>query len=172
LEHFPAESRHNTIDERKATVPTIAETTEYVEMLFKGVTDKGGKPYAEHCKRVMTLLPDWANEDMRHAALLHDVLEDTDVTAGLLAERGYSERVIRMVQMLSRPDDIPYLEWIARLKATGDAEVIAVKLADNKDNSDPERVALLPEPERTNARRYQRAREILTEQEPKCHATN
>jgi (p)ppGpp synthase/HD superfamily hydrolase len=149
------------LTKKERQVPTITETTEYVEMLFSGITDKGGKPYAEHCKRVMALLPDWANEHMRHAALLHDVLEDTDVTTESLAERGYSEKVIRMVQMLSRPDGVTYMDWIASMKATGDAEVIAVKLADNMDNSDPTRIAELPEHERSIARRYQKAREIL-----------
>ncbi len=99
---------------------------------------------------------------MRYIALLHDVLEDTDVTAGMLLERGYSERVVRIVQMLSRPVGITYMDWIARLKATGDDEVIAIKLADNADNFDPSRIACLPETERGIARRYEQARAILT----------
>jgi (p)ppGpp synthase/HD superfamily hydrolase len=142
-------------------MPTISETEAYIEMLFRGVTDKGGQPYADHCKRVMALLPDYATDEMRHAALMHDVLEDTDVTAGMLLERGYSERVVQMVQMLSRPTGITYMDWIARLKATGDAEVIAIKLADNADNSNPERIAVLPVSEQGIVRRYERARSIL-----------
>ncbi len=60
--------------------PTLDETRAFVAKLFAGNVDKGGKPYAEHCFRVEARLPPSATEDERHAALLHDVIEDTDVT--------------------------------------------------------------------------------------------
>ena len=147
--------------------PTIASTMAFIDRLFHGVTDKGGRPYAGHCFRVMERLPAAASLDEKLAALLHDVIEDTPTTADDLRRMGYSERAIWLVEKLSRPPAsagprLSYIDWIRSIAATSDAGLIAIKLADNADNSDPERIAALPESERSIIRRYERAREILT----------
>jgi (p)ppGpp synthase/HD superfamily hydrolase len=141
--------------------PTIEQTIALVEKLFDGVTDKGGKPYAGHCIRVMNYLPDTATEDERHAALLHDVIEDTEWTSLDLMCCGYSVRTVELVKALSRPDGSTYMDWIRQIAASGDAGLIAIKLADNADNSDPGRIAQLPPDQRDIASRYERARKIL-----------
>ena len=146
------------------TMPTIDETIALIERLFDGVTDKGGAPYAGHCLRVMAGLPATATEDERHAALLHDALEDTPLEVGDLEWRGYSKRTIDLVIMLSRPKGPgrpSYMDWIRQIAATGDSGLIAIKLADNADNSDPARIAQLPPEQQSIADRYARARKIL-----------
>jgi hypothetical protein len=45
--------------------------------------------------------------------------------------------------------------------ATGDIVLIIAKLADNRDNSTPERIADLPEERRSLINRYRTARRIL-----------
>lgn len=141
--------------------PTIAETKTYVRELFAGVTDKGGKPYHEHCERVMKFLPSSATDDERHAALLHDVIEDTPTTADDLRRMGYSERTVWLVERLTRPVPGIYVDYIRSISASGDEGLIRIKMADNADNSDPARIAVLPPEQRDIVKRYARARRIL-----------
>ena len=140
----------------------IDSAKELAGRLFRGVVDKGGKPYVDHCLRVEARLPAWVTDDARCAAVLHDVIEDTPITREELLGLGFSERAVWIVDKLSRkPEDGSYMEWIRSIAATGDAELIAIKLSDNLDNSDPARIAALPPEQRDISKRYERARRIL-----------
>lgn len=147
---------------REVRAPQVEAARKLMRELFDGITDKGGKPYAEHCERVEAALPAWVSDDARCAALLHDVVEDCGVTGGDLRRMGFSDRSVWLVLMLSRMSkEITYLDWIKSIASTGDAELIAIKLSDNLDNSDPARIAALPTEQRGIVRRYERARRIL-----------
>jgi (p)ppGpp synthase/HD superfamily hydrolase len=132
--------------------------------LHFGQVDKAGKPYVEHLSRVaanlIRLWPD-APRDQVEAAWLHDSLEDTQATEASLATSGVSSETIRIVRAVTRPHGGEYLAWIADLAATRDQPVIRVKLADNLDNSDPARVALLSDGADRVAKRYAPARRLL-----------
>ncbi len=97
-----------------------------------GQTDKQGVPYIEHPRRVAAALTD---PRLKIAALLHDTLEDTDTTAQELIDAGISEECVRMVQLLTRPADMTYMDYIRRLRDNPD--VIPVKMADLHDNLRP-----------------------------------
>lgn len=151
-------------------MPTIGETIEYIKQCHDGQTTKGGEPYWTHPVAVMELLPSDATDDERHAALLHDVIEDCSVTAADLLARGYSERTVVLVQGLSRPDGVgrqSYMDWIRSIAASGDTGLIRIKLADNVHNSQPERIAKLAEGERGIVRRYERSMRVLRASLPK-----
>ena len=68
---------------------------------------------------------------------------------------------LAIIQAVTRPPRVPYLDWIADLAREGSLWAIRVKLADNEDNSDPARVAALPGGEAMVRTRYTPAREIL-----------
>lgn len=141
---------------------TLNRAKELAARLFNGVVDKGGKPYIDHCLRVETRLPAWVSDDARCAAVLHDVIEDTPMTREDLLASGFSQRSVWLVDKLSRKhEDGSYIEWIRSIAATGDAELIAIKLSDNLDNSDPARIEALPPQQRDIVKRYERARRIL-----------
>lgn len=97
------------------------------------------------------------------AALLHDVLEDTQYTESDLRALGYTEEVIDTVKLLTRDksDGKTYIEWVQSIADSGNVRAIRIKLADNEDNSDPKRIAQLPESERSIVKRYQRSMKIL-----------
>jgi (p)ppGpp synthase/HD superfamily hydrolase len=103
-----------------------------------GQTDKAGRPYIEHPLRVMGRLD---GEQERMAAVLHDVLEDTAVTADDLRSAGCPEAVLVAVQALTKRPG----ESLARSmeRAAADSIARAVKRADIADNSDSQRLALL-----------------------------
>jgi (p)ppGpp synthase/HD superfamily hydrolase len=101
-------------------------------------------------------------EDGEHATLLHDSIEDGYATREGLMSRGYIERVILIVLGLTRiPSKETYRDKMLATAATGDIVLIIAKLADNRDNSTPERIADLPEERRSLINRYRTARRIL-----------
>jgi (p)ppGpp synthase/HD superfamily hydrolase len=105
-----------------------------------------------------------APEDYKLAALLHDVIEDTKYDAADLRAMGYSERVVDAVLHLTKVEKIPYLDNIERIAASGNKIAIAVKIADNEDNLDPERIVRLPANARVLSQqiaKYQASLEIL-----------
>jgi (p)ppGpp synthase/HD superfamily hydrolase len=145
---------------------TIDDTKAFIEKAHAGQTDKSGAPYWHHPVAVMEILqgmhPD-ATEDELHAALLHDVIEDTEVTAVDLIVAGYSERTVDLVVGLSRPTGPrpTYMDWIRSIAASGDHDLIRIKLADNIHNSHPDRIAQLPAEQRGIVVRYKRSMSIL-----------
>ena len=149
-----------------AAHPTIEETAALAGSLHAGQTDKSGAPYIGHLARVsrhlVRLFPG-ASAAERHAAWLHDALEDTPTTADDLARLGYDPAVIAIVAAVTRtPGTDTYQQRIEALAGSGFVSAMRVKLADLTDNSDPARLALLPEDRaRPLARRYERAKATL-----------
>lgn len=146
---------------KEISMPSIEDTIAFIQKAHEGQVDKSGVPYWKHPLSVMRRLPAEASDDERHAALLHDVLEDTAYTAEDLRASGYNEAVIATVLLLSRPPGLTYVEWIRTIAASGNTAAIRIKIADNEDNSDPARIASLPLNEQGIVRRYERSLAIL-----------
>lgn len=79
---------------------------------FRGVCDKSGEPYILHCMSV-TLAQ--SNNAARQVAILHDVVEDTDVTLAELAKRGFSQDVIDGVDAMTHRADESYQAYVLRI---------------------------------------------------------
>jgi hypothetical protein len=150
------------------TTPWYANTLSIAMRFHAGQTDKAGRPYWTHLDRVARNVAErWpdATKTEIHAALLHDVIEDTNATPNSLRALRVPDDVIRIVQMLSRddvthfPKGLTYLEWIQAIADSGDVSAIRVKLADNADNDDPAR--LHPRHAEMSATKYAPARAIL-----------
>nr|WP_020108660.1 hypothetical protein [Nocardia sp. 348MFTsu5.1] len=77
------------------------------------------------------------------AALLHDVIEDSEFTASDLVDRGIPATVVAAVELLTRHKDVPDTDYYAAI--VNDPVALAVKLADLADNTDPARLGLLDE---------------------------
>lgn len=125
----------------------------------KDQMDKSGVPYVFHPWHVAEQM---VTEESCCAALLHDVIEDTDVTADDLLKAGISEEVVKAVEMLTHDDDEPYLEYVERIK--NDPIARAVKLADLTHNSDTTRFNRpMNDKDRARLEKYKKAKTILTE---------
>jgi len=113
--------------------------------------DKGGIPYAMHPLKVMHYLK---SDDMELMAMavLHDVVEDTDVTFADLRELGMSERVIVGVKALTKMPGQTPSEYLAGIKANPDA--VKVKLADLRHNMDARRLKGVTEKDRARLDKY------------------
>lgn len=132
--------------------------------LHAGQVDKAAKPYIEHLARVADILrmryPDATPAELE-AAWLHDALEDTSATAASLLAAGISEKAVEIIRQLTKPHGAVYLDWIVSLVRTGNVSAIRVKLADNEDNQNPDRVAMVPGADRMVETRYAPARALL-----------
>lgn len=143
-------------------IPTVAETMSFILRAHAGHVDKAGRPYSLHPISVMHRLGDTASDDEKLVALLHDVIEDTPYKETDLLAMGYPAHVVEAVKLLSRPKhQPPYMNWIRSIAESGNRLAIRAKIADAEDNSDPNRVALLPPAERGGAARYVEAANIL-----------
>lgn len=129
-----------------------------------GVTDKAGRPYIEHPRRVAARLPE-DDHELRAAALLHDVLEDTAMTGDDLRARGIPDEVVEIVEALSKRPGEDYAAAVRRAGVHPRARL--VKSADVADNSDPDRLAELdPDEAARLSDKYALARRVLTETAP------
>lgn len=126
-------------------MPTIDETIEFIKQAHTGQTDKAGNPYYLHPVAVMGNLPAGVSEDVKHAALLHDVIEDTHFTRADLEARGYSKETLDIVELVTNSDpDLPYPAKIRKIIHSGNEGAILVKWADMTENTNPDRLAELP----------------------------
>jgi (p)ppGpp synthase/HD superfamily hydrolase len=102
----------------------------------RGMVDKGGAPYILHPLRLMMKM-DSASAMM--AAVLHDVVEDSDCNLARLRELGFGEDVVTAVDSLTRRENESYEEFIERAGRNPIGR--QVKLADLEDNMDIRRIA-------------------------------
>lgn len=146
--------------------PTLEETIEFIKVAHKNqVRKSSGKPYWIHPYEVMRKLP-MPTESEKHAALLHDVLEDTSYTEYHLYDMGYSPKVIELVKWVTNPNEnFSYGEKIKNLVNNAPVGSIKIKWADTTHN-----VSDIPELEKSNPQRaeklknkYKDTLDLLTE---------
>ena len=114
-----------------------------------GQLDKGGLPYVFHPWHLAEQMDD---EISTIAALLHDVVEDTDWTLEQLEAEGFPPESMEALGLLTHPEGQPYMEYVAGLRHNSVA--VKVKLADLRHNSDFTRLSAVTAGQR--ARREQK----------------
>ncbi len=128
-----------------------------------GQLDRNDAPYVFHPFHLAEQMTD---EITCAAALLHDVVEDTDITLDDLAKE-YPAEVVELVRLLTHDEDVDYFDYVRALKHNPQA--VQIKLADLAHNSDESRLTI---PELTTAEqraqwqeKYAKARRILLDEE-------
>ena len=117
----------------------------------RGQLDKGGKPYIFHPLYVASHV-DGINEKI--VALLHDVVEDTDVTLDDLRNEGFSEEIICAINVLTKTDD-DYDNYLKKVKSNEMAR--KVKIEDIKHNMDGTRLKSITEKDKSRIEKYKKA---------------
>ena len=139
-------------------MPNVEDAIKLALEKHHGQTDKAGEPYILHPLRVMAQMQTEAEQIV---AVLHDVVEDSDVTLDDLRKQGYSEEIVTAIDHLSRRKTETYDEFIQRIKPN--ALAVRVKLGDLRDNMDLRRNATLDENALERFQRYRKAWFELTE---------
>jgi (p)ppGpp synthase/HD superfamily hydrolase len=129
---------------------------------FETEVDKGENPYMLHCLFVMNNV-DQKDSELMQAAVMHDVIEDTDYTLDDLREFGFSERTIAAVDGVTRRKIGSTLEayddFIIRCSENEDS--VKIKLADLRHNSDITRLKGLREKDFERLKKYIKAYDFL-----------
>lgn len=115
----------------------IFKALELVSRLFIDDVDKGGYPYLEH---LISVYRNVSSENQKIVALLHDTIEDKNVTKEDLIELGFPKKIVDDVAMLSRSKKIEYSKYIDKLVENGSYDALVVKLADLTNNMNLSRI--------------------------------
>ena len=122
-----------------------------------GQVDKAGLPYVFH---PFHLAEQMDTEHEVCAALLHDVMEDTDTTADDLVAAGIPREYVATCLKLRHDPGVPYTDYVAALK--DDPVARRVKIADLTHNSDLTRLDHEPtEADLQRLEKYQAALRLL-----------
>ncbi len=97
----------------------------------KEQTDKSGMPYIFHSFHLAEQMDD---ENSTVVALLHDVVEDTEITFDDLETMGFDQDIIPVLKLLTHDSNVDYMDYVNQIKTNSIAK--KVKLADLKHNSD------------------------------------
>ena len=134
-------------------------TNKAIKIAFEahaGQLDRSGLPYVLHPLHVAEQMKD---EDTCVVALLHDGIEDTDMTLEDLRTYGFTEAQLEGVRLMTRLEDEDYFDYVRNLKDNPIAR--AVKIEDLKHNSDKARISVMTEDDQKRLEKYKKALEIL-----------
>ena len=123
----------------------------------EGQLDKAGVDYIEHPIYVASQVD---TEEEKAVALLHDVIEDSSVTAEELLNAGLPETVVTAIQILSKKKGQDYQTYLENVKSNPLARVI--KLADLKHNSDLSRLSSVTDKDLERFEKYKKAIDYLS----------
>ena len=121
-----------------------------------GQVDKAGEDYFNHPKRVAD---NFYEDDKVIVALLHDVIEDTDITLENLKKEGFSDEVLAALDAITKREGESYDQFIERVKENHIA--LKVKMADLRDNMDILRLPELTDKDLQRIAKYHKAYKYL-----------
>lgn len=140
LVHLP----ESTLAERRL----IERAYSFAEHAHDGQHRKSGEPFFIHCEAVATILAEMKLDAATiAAALMHDVVEDTEVTLAQI-EEGFSEEIARMVDGVTKMEKMPSTmisrnghgdpeaEYLRKTihSINNDVRIILIKLVDRLHN--------------------------------------
>ena len=97
----------------------------------QGQRDKIGCAYFQHPMRVAMRC---STDDEKIVAVLHDTIEDTDVTPEYLLSEGFPQYIVDAILSVTKRDGESYEDFVARAKKNPIGRV--VKIHDLEDNLD------------------------------------
>ena len=97
----------------------------------EGQKDMVGNPAILHVLAVGLM---GRTDQEKKAGLLHDVVEDTDITIGGLRAEGVEEDVLEAVDLLTHRSGVSYEDYVKRIVLSGNETAIRVKLNDLHHN--------------------------------------
>ena len=122
----------------------------------KGQVDKTGMPYVFHPFHLAEQMDD---ELSTVCALLHDVVEDTDITIEMLGQMQFPQEVLDVLRLLTHDKAVPYMDYVRKIRTNPTAK--KVKIADLMHNSDLTRLDIVDEAAKRRTQKYQEALRLL-----------
>ena len=141
---------HNNLKEYINKAETIAREA------HAGQVDKAGEDYFNHPKRVAD---NFYEDNDIIVALLHDVIEDTNITLEHVKKEGFNDDVLAALDAITKRESESYDQFIDRVKENPIA--LKVKMADLRDNMDILRLPELTEKDLLRITKYHKAYRYL-----------
>ena len=138
----------------------LNKAIEIAAKAHNGQVDKGGNPYILHPLRVMFNFCESESEAVKICAVLHDVVEDTDVTFTDLQVEGFSEEILTALDCLTKRSGENYDDFISRILTNEIA--CKVKYGDLADNIDLTRIPDPTEKDKERVKKYRKAADRIT----------
>lgn len=133
------------------TKEMLANAIEIAATAHNGQYDKGGNPYILHPLKVMHYLKT-EDAELQAIAVLHDVVEDCNITYQDLVDAGMSERIIEGVKVLTKQCGQSQEEYLSGVLKNKDA--MLVKMQDLRHNSDIRRLKGVTEKDIKRTQKY------------------
>lgn len=131
---------------------TLEKAIEIAAAAHSGQLDKGGSPYILHPLKVMFRV---SSEEERITAVLHDVIEDTEVSLTDLEDEGFSPSILEALDALTKRNNESRMD--AAKRAAKNPLALSVKLADNAENRD---ISRLKNPDDKDFQRLEEYRKV------------
>ncbi len=129
----------------------LNKAIEIAELAHDGQIDKANKPYISHPLRVMNAVE---TVEEKIVAVLHDAVEDTDLTLEDLRVAGFSDVIIEAIDAITKREGEKLNDYLRRVM---DNEIaLRVKIADMTDNMDISRISNPTEKDRERIRIYKK----------------
>lgn len=134
----------------------LEKALEIAKKAHEGQVDVGGAEYINH---PIEVAKHCEGKDAKIVALLHDVIEDSDVSLEDLKAHGFKDEIINALEIISNRSGISYDEYIQSIKDNDLAR--EVKIQDLIHNSDLSRLRVVRDKDRNRVKRYNDALEFL-----------
>lgn len=140
--------------------PRVRKAFEIAKKAHAGQVDKAGVAYIMHPVTVASNCGD--DDSAIITALLHDIVEDTDMTfEELQVTIPLTDDELQALKLLTHDENTSYLEYVERIKTNELAR--RVKIADLQHNSDLSRIpaAQISQKDLSRVEKYRQALKIL-----------
>ena len=142
---------------------TLDNAIELATNVHLGQLDKAGRPYIEHPLFVMNMI---RGDKDKMTGVLHDVVEDSQITFDSLRNIGCPGPVIETLQLLTHDEqfdgsDEAYMRYIKTIADSGNQTAIDVKWADLTNNQDLSRIPNPTDKDFARLERYKNAKIVL-----------
>lgn len=130
--------KYFTLDEfmKLKNIDMYSKAEIIVNRIFKDIKDKGNNPYLEHLYYVSNNLDDL---NMKIVGLLHDLIEDTEITEENLKEVGFTNEIIEAILLVTKKEET-YEEFINKIIKSNNKIALYVKKVDLESNMDLSRI--------------------------------
>lgn len=135
----------------------LGKAIEIATTAHAGQTDKGGVPYILH---PIAVADGVETAEQKIVAYLHDVIEDTNITAGDLLAAGFPDNIIEAITVITKKDGVPYMDYLQSVKENELARV--VKMSDIRHNMDLSRIANPTDKDFKRVEKYKEALKSLS----------
>ena len=120
----------------ESQIASVQHAYEVAQLAHSGQRRDEGTPYIVHPVRVAVSLVDELNlfsPTLICSALLHDVIEDSDVTREDI-ERMFDKEIAEVVWLLTKLEVVSLRDYLLRIEAAAHTGAPIVKLCDRLDN--------------------------------------